>query len=320
MPYKITEKRSNNYSDDEITPQFIIIHCIGYDEDFALKILTKPVSEGGGGVSAHFFIPQIKKLNNHYPIYQLVPDNKRAWHAGVSSWGETVSLNTCSIGIEFHSPNYANALQAGQNSLDWFHFEEFEEEQINAGIELILDLMKKYNIKPENIIGHSDIAPYRENSTKEIILGKTDPGATFPWKKIAQAGIGSWPKSYRTRSDELDTRVQNVQALLADYGYSVFKTGILDLKTQHVIKAFQMHFMPQQCDGSISAEMVIYLENLINHQLEYSDKRSHTADNQIELYDFGSKLHSGPVLLWSFGKKDNPTHQNLVRANSSYRP
>lgn len=273
--YNIIEKPSSNYSDEAIIPQFIIIHCIGFDENSALKILTKPVSEGGGGVSSHFLIPQVKK-ESPYPIFKIVPDNKKAWHAGASSWGKTSSLNNCSIGIEFHSPNYARALQhqAGDGNLDWFHFEEFTEGQIEAGIQLIHNLMKKYNIKPENVLGHSDISPYREDSSGNTILGKTDPGSTFPWEKLAKAGIGVWPKSNRTRSSQLDTSLQNAQMLLATYGYSVPVTGILDLKTQHVIKAFQMHFMPKRCDGKITPEMIICLENLIDHQFDYCNKPS----------------------------------------------
>lgn len=274
MGYDIVEKPSSNHSNEDLTPQFIIIHCIGFDENSALKILTKSVSEGGGGVSSHFLIPQVIK-ENPYPIYQLVHDNKKARHAGASSWGKVTSFNNCSIGIEFHSPNYAKALQhqAGKSDLDWFYFEEFTEAQIDAGIQLIHYLMKKYNIKPENVLGHSDIAPYREDSKNgNTILGKTDPGLTFPWEKLAKTGIGVWPKSTRTRSNELDISLKNAQLLLATYGYPVPITGILDPKTQHSIKAFQMHFMPKHCDGKITAEMIICLENLIDHQYEHYNK------------------------------------------------
>ncbi len=272
MSYDIVEKPSSNHSNEGLTPQFIIIHCIGFDENSALKILTKPVSDGGGGVSSHFLIPQIIKAYP-YPIYQLVPDNKKARHAGASSWGKVTSFNNCSIGIEFHSPNYAKALQhqAGKGDLDWFHFEEFTEAQIEAGIQLIHDLMKKYNIKPENVLGHSDIAPYREDKNGDTILGKTDPGLTFPWEKLAKVGIGIWPKSSRTRTNKLDVSLENAQLLLATYGYPIPITGNSD-KTKHAIKAFQMHFMPKHCDGKITAEMIICLENLIDRQYEHCNK------------------------------------------------
>lgn len=284
---KLIEKPSANHSNEKLTPQFIILHCIGFDEDYALKILTKPLSEGGGGVSSHFLIPQVKENSlkeNAYPIFNIVPHNIKARHAGASSWGKVGAFNNCSIGIEFHSPNYAKALQfqAGKGALDWFHFEEFTETQIDAGIQLIHDLMKKYNIKRENILGHSDIAPYREDPAGNIILGKTDPGLTFPWERLAKAGIGVWPKNNRTRSGTLDTSLKQVQTLLATYGYSVPVTGILDIKTQHVIKAFQMHYMPkQQYDGKITAEMIICLENLIDRQFAYGIEPSNKLPQSV---------------------------------------
>lgn len=301
MAYEIIEKPSDNHSNEAMTPQFIIIHCIGFDENSALKILTKSVSEGGGGVSSHFLVPQVK-TESHYPIFNLVPTNNKARHAGVSNWKETSTFNNCSIGIEFHSPNYACALQfqAGECALDWFHFEEFTEAQIDAGIQLILSLMKKYNIKPENVLGHSDIAPYREDSSKNIILGKTDPGLTFPWEKLAKAGIGVWPKSDRTRSNKLDTSLENVQMLLNTYGYYVPTTGILDLKTKHVIRAFQMHFMPKSCDGTISPEMVICLENLIDHQLAYCDKQAIFKQKQQDSCSENKSQHE-ELMLTAYG-------------------
>lgn len=297
IAYKIIEKPSGNHPNEGMTPQFIIIHCIGFDENSALKILTKSVSEGGGGVSAHFLVPQLK-IESSYPIFNLVPTNNKARHAGVSNWKETSSFNNCSIGIEFHSPNYARALQvqAGEGALDWFHFEEFTEAQIEVGIQLILSLMKKYNIQPENVLGHSDIAPYREDPNKNIILGKTDPGLTFPWEKLAKAGIGVWPKSDRTRSNKLDTCLKNVQMLLNTYGYSVPTTGMLDLKTEHVIRAFQMHFMPKFCDGTISPEMVICLENLIDHQLAYCDKQALITQKQQDSCSENKSKHEGLML------------------------
>jgi N-acetylmuramoyl-L-alanine amidase len=264
-------KEATPKSKRKIAPKFIVLHCIGFDEKKALKLL-KPISKKPGP-SAHYLIPQVttEESEESHPIYKIVPDNHEARHAGMSKWKGIPSLNHHSIGIEFHSPNYARALevQAGQREEpDWSHFDQFSDEQIEAGIKLIRNLMKKYNIKPENVVGHSDIAPYREDSNKNIILGKTDPGTTFPWKKLAKSGIGVWPKSHRTRSGDLDTSVKNAQKLLSTYGYSVPTTGNLDLKTQFVIKAFQMHFMPEKCDGKISAEMIIYLENLIDHQFD----------------------------------------------------
>lgn len=248
MPIKIIAKPSKNYLPQEIKPNYIILHCIGFTEKDALDILTKSVDEGGGGVSSHYFIPQVElsPLNStgEYPIYQLVDDDKFARHAGKSKWLVDSDLNDQSIGIEFSSPNYANAMEGGE--LDWFHFEKFPLSQIMAGIELLKSLIEKYHIQPENILCHSDIAPWRLDSLGKVIPGKTDPGATFPWQLLAQHGIGVWPKNERTRSTPINLSMEAIQSLLLEVGYSLDKTSLNDLKTAHVIKVFQLHFLPKE--------------------------------------------------------------------------
>lgn len=272
MPIKIIEKPSKNYLPQKIKPNYIILHCIGFAEESALDLLTKSVEEGGGGVSSHYFIPQIElsPLNStgEYPIYQLVDDDKFAQHAGKSKWLVDSELNDQSIGIEFSSPNYAKAMGGGE--LDWFHFEKFPLSQIMAGIELLKSLIEKHHIQPENILCHSDIAPWRLNAEGEVIPGKTDPGATFPWQLLAQHGIGVWPKNKRTRSTPINLSMESIQSLLSEVGYSLDKTGLNDLKTGHVIKAFQLHFLPKEVGNEPSENMIICLENLIDKQYEYS--------------------------------------------------
>lgn len=246
---------SVNYQDAAIIPKYIILHCIGGTETEALTLLTKPPPIGGG-VSAHYFVPQ-NRLNT---VYRLVPDNKVAYHAGVSAWGADNNLNRCSIGIELHCPNYANALDS---QLDWFHFAPFDDLQISNTIKLIQTLQWKFAIKPENILAHSDIAPWRISPEGQIILGKTDPGATFPWEQLAKLGIGIWPKQTRLRTRNTDTSCENVQKLLKAYGYNIPISGTFDIVTKHVITAFQLHYMPNNIDGLITEKMLILLENLL---------------------------------------------------------
>ena len=269
MPFKIIQKPSKNFSSAEIQPTYIILHCIGYAEERAMQILTETLEEGGGGVSSHYFVPQITADSSpipSYPVYHLVQDSQTAWHAGKSQWQTDVDLNNKSIGIEFSSPNYANALgvATGAGELDWFHFEEFPQSQIMAGIELLQSLIEKYNIQPENILCHSDIAPWRLNLNGNIVLGKTDPGATFPWELLAQHGIGVWPKAERQRTTQLDFSIEAIQSLLLEFGYPLDNTGVLDLKTQHAIKAFQLHFLPAEVGRKPSVKMITCLENLID--------------------------------------------------------
>ncbi|MBN8828539.1 MAG: N-acetylmuramoyl-L-alanine amidase [Sphingobacteriia bacterium] len=276
MKINIIDRPSVNFTDEEITPRYIVIHCIGYDDIKALDILTKTVENGGGGVSSHYFIPQVQDTTlDGYPIYNLVSDNKKAWHAGASKWYQDENLNSFSIGIEFNSPNYANAI-TGDGNLDWYHFDGFQQDQIQAGVELIKTLMNKYNIPKENVIGHFDIAPWRLDKDGNAILGKTDPGAKFPWKLLAKEGIGVWPKEERTREDEIDLSLKNVQKLLADNGYKIEQTDIYDPQTEFTIKAFQIHYMPENIDGKISAQLVTSLENLTDHQ--YSENPIQAPD------------------------------------------
>lgn len=244
-----------NCKEQIIAPRYIILHCIGGSEQQALNILTQPLPIGGG-VSAHYFIPTYMANT----AYQLVTPNKIAYHAGKSVWQTDSDLNHCSIGIELHSPNYAQALSG---SLNWLHFEPFTEQQIATTIALIKVLQKKFAIPPQHILAHSDIAPWRLNQQGEIILGKTDPGATFPWQRLAQAGIGLWPKQAYTPKLAIDTSIAYVQRLLRQYGYNIPLHGHYDLATQYTITAFQLHFMPDTIDGQISKRMVMLLENLI---------------------------------------------------------
>lgn len=125
---RVIQKPSNNFINEVIYPKYIIIHCIGYSIETAINILTKSVEDGGGGVSSHYLIPEVTRngrlhsdspiLNPEYPIYSLVKPDKFARHAGKSKWQEDVDLNSQSIGIEFSSPNYANALQGDE--LNWY--------------------------------------------------------------------------------------------------------------------------------------------------------------------------------------------------------
>ncbi len=119
------------------------------------------------------------RVSSHYvidrdgTIYQLIDETKRAWHAGISSWGDIhEDMNSHSIGIEFQCP------ATGPQSVD-----VFTKEQIQAGLELCTDIVKRYQIRPENVVAHSDIAPGR----------KFDPGMTFPWELFWQAGLAANP-------------------------------------------------------------------------------------------------------------------------------
>ena len=116
------------------------------------------------------------RVSSHYvvletgSIVQLVQEGKRAWHAGVSVWGGDPDVNSRSIGIEICNPGHD------------FGYPDFPSRQIAATITLCRSILTRHIIRPENIVAHSDVAPSRKN----------DPGEKFPWKRLAQSGVGLW--------------------------------------------------------------------------------------------------------------------------------
>ena len=123
-------------------------------------------------VSCHYFI------NRKGLITQMVNDNKVAWHAGKSKWKMSENLNKNSIGIELVNKGHE------------FGYQNFSNTQIKSLINLCKNLKKKYEIKNENFLGHSDIAPLR----------KSDPGEKFPWKKLSKHKVGCWYKDVKKKN------------------------------------------------------------------------------------------------------------------------
>ncbi|WP_149195143.1 N-acetylmuramoyl-L-alanine amidase [Luteimonas suaedae] len=149
---------SDNY--DVRRPVLIVIHYTEQDS-VERSLRTLRTRNSGGRVSAHYLI------GDDGTLYQLVADEHRAWHAGAGSWGAISDVNSASIGIELDNDGH----------------EPFSEAQITALLRLLEDLTTRWRIPRENVIGHADLAPVR----------KVDPGARFPWKRLAEAGFGIWP-------------------------------------------------------------------------------------------------------------------------------
>ena len=219
--------------------QFIVLHYTSASLPRSLALLTH------GEVSAHYLIG-----DGPATIYALVDENKRAWHAGDSQWDGRTWLNSSSIGIEIVSPGYKDT-PAGRL---WY---PYSEAQIESLIYLLKDISTRYRIEPRYIVGHSDIAPLR----------KLDPGPLFPWQRLAQAGFGLWPDAQavakqKARFDVNPPSVTWFQQELARLGYNTPQTGTLDVTTQHVIAAFQMHYRPQRFDGVPDAQTAAILQVL----------------------------------------------------------
>jgi len=187
----------------------LVIHYTGMVPDArALTWLCDP----GSRVSAHYFIDEAGA------VCRLVPEERRAWHAGVSAWRGATDINSRSIGIELGNPGHE------------FGYRDFPPAQIDALIDLAGGIVARHPIPPRNVVGHSDIAPAR----------KLDPGERFPWARLAAAGIGLWPQPAVGRVTD------DAASLLAAYGYDVANNPLAD-----VVRAFQRHFRPAAVDGVI---------------------------------------------------------------------
>lgn len=220
--------------------KFIIIHYTVSDLPQSIKILTEQT------VSAHYLLTDEPKP----VLYGLVDESRVANHAGVSTWKNYSLLNPSSIGIEIVNPGFKET----PNGRIWF---PFPQEQIDKLIPLLKEIVARHHIAPENILGHSDIAPQR----------KQDPGPMFPWYQLAQAGLIIWPDAGAVAAAKpaFDAQLPDVawfQKKLGVHGYLVPQNGELDQATRNVMTAFQMKYRPANIDGTPDAETAALLEVL----------------------------------------------------------
>ena len=206
-------------------PDMILLHYTGMpDANGALERLTSPESM----VSCHYFVFEDGK------VVQLVPESRRAWHAGASFWAGETDINSCSIGIEIVNPGHD------------YGYPDFAARQIAAVIALCRDIVSRFAIAPERVLAHSDVAPSR----------KKDPGEKFPWRRLHESGIGHWvqpapltaPGAVLSPGDQGEAIAQ-LQSALSAYGYGIPATASFDRDTMEVVTAFQRHFRPQRVDG-----------------------------------------------------------------------
>jgi N-acetylmuramoyl-L-alanine amidase len=219
--------------------QFIVLHYTSTGLQESLDILS------GRDVSSHYLIGESPAT-----IYRLVDEDRRAWHAGESEWKGRTWLNASSIGIELAHRGYID----GPAGRQWY---PYTDEQIDALIVLLKDIMARHGLQPGAIVGHSDIAPQR----------KVDPGPLFPWKRLADAGLVPWPDAAAVAAQRAQFAVRLPEAgwfqqELARQGYRVPLHGHLDLETRNVIAAFQMKYRPARFDGQPDAETAALLRVL----------------------------------------------------------
>ncbi len=201
----------------------LVLHYTGMQSaEAALDRLCDPAAK----VSAHYLVEE------DGAVWRLVPDARRAWHAGVSFWEGGRDLNAVSIGVEIANPGHEGG------------YRRFPEAQMDAVEALCRDLIARHAIPPHRVVGHSDIAPDR----------KVDPGELFDWPRLARAGIGLWPEPdaalprRRGRGVGIIARARGY-ADLARIGYEVVPGD-----EAVALAAFQRRFRPERWDGRLDAE------------------------------------------------------------------
>jgi N-acetylmuramoyl-L-alanine amidase len=241
----------------------LVLHFTSEHFARSLELLT---GRGESRVSVHYLVPA--PGDDTYPerdlrVYRLVPESRRAWHAGRSYWSGTTSLNDSSIGIEivnesacvFDDPD-ADAPTPDDQACTLF---AYPDAQIELVIRLAADILaRNEDIAPEDVVGHGDIAPTR----------RVDPGPLFPWKRLYDNGIGAWydddtVERYRRQLAAYPADILLIQQALDAYGYPIGETGEADLQTRFVVRAFQMHFRPSDYSGYVDTETAAILFALL---------------------------------------------------------
>lgn len=208
----------------EADPSIILLHYTGMrSAAAAIDWLVRKESR----VSCHYLIDEAGLAT------QMVEEHERAWHAGLSSWQGLTDINSTSIGIEIHNPGHE------------FGYPPFSEPQMRAVEALCLDIMRRHGIRPERVLGHSDVAPAR----------KADPGEKFDWLRLARLGIGIHAEPSPVAEDaglgsgDKGAKVERLRAALRAIGFGLEPHGEFDLLTQQTVTAFQRHWRPAKVDG-----------------------------------------------------------------------
>lgn len=215
----IREHPSPNQDDrpEGATIDTLVLHYTGMRSGAAaLARLCDPAAQ----VSSHYVVDE------DGTVLRLVPEERRAWHAGISYWRGTSGLNATSIGIEIVNPGH-----------EWGP-RPYPEAQVEAVLALCRDLLARQRIDPWNVVGHSDVAPDR----------KQDPGEWFPWERLARAGIGLWPDG------AVPSAPVTLPGSLASIGYPMDRGATPERAGSLAIAAFQRRFRPTRIDGQADAQ------------------------------------------------------------------
>jgi N-acetylmuramoyl-L-alanine amidase len=220
-------------------PDMILLHYTGMPD--ATEALERLCTQGSD-VSAHYFVFEDGRIT------QMVPESRRAWHAGEALWAGETDINSCSIGIEIANPGHDHG------------YVDFPKRQIAAVTALCRGIQTRHSIPPVRVLAHSDVAPAR----------KRDPGEKFPWRTLWDSGVGHWVKAAPIKDGGLllalgdrGEAVSTMQDLLSQYGYGVVVNGIYDSVMHDLVTAFQRHFRPERIDGMTDESTRTTLRDLL---------------------------------------------------------
>ncbi len=236
---EIETRPSPNHGERKDGPiDILLLHYTGMpDDEQALAWLRDP----RGQVSSHYFVHQDGR------VLLLVPEERRAWHAGEARWGTASDINSRSIGIEIANGGHPAGLPG------------FPDAQIEALITLCRGILSRNPIPPHRVLAHSDVSPGR----------KLDPGERFPWARLAAAGVGHFVEPVAIgdgrffQKGDQGAAVEALQAMLALYGYGIDVSGAFDQRTENVVAAFQSHFRPARVDGVADRSTIETLKALL---------------------------------------------------------
>jgi len=231
---KVDPSPSPNFNERKFPVDMLVLHYTGMASGAAaLERMCDPKAE----VSAHYMVWEGGLIS------QLVSEDKRAWHAGVSAWQGDDDLNSRSIGIEIVNGGHDVPLPDGT-------LPPYPDAQIAAVITLCQGILSRHAIPSSRIVAHSDIAPAR----------KSDPGEHFPWARLAASGIGIWPAAAMDddrvtalRPGDSGKTVSRLQEDLKTIGYGLSATGIYDDQTLLTVRAFQRRWRPGHLSGAADA-------------------------------------------------------------------
>ena len=242
-------------------PDMLVLHYTGMPAGRGMSAGERAVSwltDSRSQVSCHYVVDE------DGTVTQLVAEDRRAWHAGLASWGGEEDINSASIGIEIVNPGHWWDMAASPDRAPGAPVEahpgyrDFPEAQIAAVIALCRDIIARHGIPAARVLAHSDVAPAR----------KRDPGERFPWARLAAAGVGLHVEAEPISSGRFFTKgdegqpIQALQALFGAFGYGLSITGVYDDATEHVVTAFQRHWRQARVDGVADVSTITTLRRL----------------------------------------------------------